>query len=72
MPVTTVGRPIPPSPRLRRRPGSTLQVRICDGVRNRQAADQNSALPGVRGNGIASLIFPMPVTNNTKRSSPMP
>jgi len=37
-----------------------------------QQCDQNSADFGVRGNGIASLIFPMPVTNNTKRSSPMP
>jgi len=33
---------------------------------------QNSALFGVRGNGITSLIFPMPVTNSTKRSSPSP
>jgi len=33
---------------------------------------QNSALPGVRGNGITSRMFDMPVMNWTTRSSPKP
>ena|GEM_PF-6931145 len=33
---------------------------------------QNSAFFGVRGKEITSPMFPMPVTNSTKRSSPMP
>src|SRR5262245_41630735 len=33
---------------------------------------QNSAFPGVRGNGITSRMLVMPVTNCTVRSSPRP
>ena len=35
-------------------------------------ATQNSAFPGVRGNGITSRMFAMPVTNCTIRSRPRP
>ena len=35
-------------------------------------ASQNSALPGVRGNGITSRMLVIPVINCTSRSSPMP
>ena len=33
---------------------------------------QNSALPGVRANGITSRMFPTPVTNINMRSKPIP
>src|SRR6266446_5917627 len=37
-----------------------------------ETAYQNSALPGVRGNGITSRMLAMPVRNRMVRSSPRP
>ena len=44
----------------------TKQIALANPLR------QNSALPGVLGNAITSLMLDMPVTNKTKRSKPSP